>query len=128
MQSNRGAGKRVLMIGLHADSVDFDKWPELTREALEEAGRGVFREMVDAGFQPISCLVSSDGSAGAQVRAALDKDVPDVVLIGAGVRKDPDHLLLFEELLNMIQEHAPGARLAFNSLPHDSVEAVRRWA
>ena len=48
-------------------------------------------------------------------------------MIGAGVRKDDDQFLLFEKLLNLIHELAPNARIAFNSSPNDTVEAVKRW-
>jgi hypothetical protein len=60
--------------------------------------------------------------------ADLEEKKPDIVLIGAGVRTDRDHYLLFERLINLVHEHAPQARLAFNTLPFDSVEAVERWA
>jgi hypothetical protein len=47
-------------------------------------------------------------------------------LIGAGLR-DPEQLLLFEKLLNLVHEQAPRARICFNSTPADSAEAVQRW-
>ena len=52
----------------------------------------------------------------------------DVVLIGAGVRKDEEHFLVFERLVNVVHEHAPHARMAFNTGPMDSAAAVQRWA
>ena len=52
----------------------------------------------------------------------------DVVLIGAGVRRDDDHFLVFEQLVNIIHEFAPQARIAFNTGPTDSAAAVQRWA
>ncbi len=53
---------------------------------------------------------------------------PDIVLIGAGVRTDPDHMLLFEKMVNLIHEKSPGSKMAFNSNPFDTVDAVKRWA
>ena len=52
----------------------------------------------------------------------------DVVLIGAGVRKDEEHFLVFERLVNVVHEHAPHARMAFNTGPTDSAAAIQRWA
>jgi hypothetical protein len=49
------------------------------------------------------------------------------ILIGAGVRMDTEEFLLFEKLLNTVHEHAPGARICFNTGPTDSVDAVKRW-
>jgi hypothetical protein len=50
----------------------------------------------------------------------------DCVLIGAGLR-DPEQLLLFEKLMNLVHEQAPRARICFNSTPADSAEAIQRW-
>jgi hypothetical protein len=48
-------------------------------------------------------------------------------MIGAGVRKDEEHFLLFEKAINVIHWHAPDARICFNTGPTDSAAAVRRW-
>ena len=50
----------------------------------------------------------------------------DCVVIGAGLRASPQ-LLLFEKLVNLVHQHAPGARICFNTTPADTAEAVRRW-
>jgi len=36
-------------------------------------------------------------------------------------------LLLFEKLINLVHEHAPGAKICFNTTPADTAEAVQRW-
>jgi hypothetical protein len=35
--------------------------------------------------------------------------------------------MLFERLVNAVHEHAPRARLCFNTRPDDTAEAVKRW-
>ena len=45
----------------------------------------------------------------------------------AGVRMDTEEFRLFEKLINSVHEHAPGARICFNTGPTDSVGAVRCW-
>lgn len=120
--------KKVLLIGLAADEVDFQKWPQLTKSKLEVAFEEVVGDLTEAGFEALWCLTDRGETAAEQVRGALLAEKPDVVLVGAGVRTDPDHFLLFEAVINLIHEHAPDARIAFNRLPFDSVEAVRRWA
>ncbi len=119
--------KKVLLIGLRSDGVDFEKWPELDQEKLEKAFGTVLSEFQDAGFRPTWCLIGNDDSAVTGIQAALIERQPDVVLIGAGVRADPDHLLLFEQVINTVHQHAPHCRIAFNTLPYDSLQAVRRW-
>ncbi|MGF1484815.1 MAG: hypothetical protein ACFBZ8_10685 [Opitutales bacterium] len=118
---------KVLMIGLRSDAVDFEKWPELTKEKLETAFAQILQAFTELGFVAQWCLTDRGETAEAQVREALAAQVPDVVLIGAGVRTDPDHFLLFEKVINLVHRDAPQARIAFNTLPFDSVEAVQRW-
>jgi hypothetical protein len=49
------------------------------------------------------------------------------VLIGAGVRTNPDEFALFETLVNLVHAKAPQARICFNTGFTDSVAAVQRW-
>jgi hypothetical protein len=49
------------------------------------------------------------------------------ILIGAGVRTDSEEFLLFEKLINIVHEHAPRAKICFNTGPTDSVDAVQCW-
>ena len=51
----------------------------------------------------------------------------DCVLIGAGLRKTDQVLVLFEQIVNAVRVACPGAALCFNTVPEDSAEAVRRW-
>ena len=61
------------------------------------------------------------------VARQLGKKPFKCVLIGAGVRAVPSNLLLFETLINVVHEHAPQAKLCFNTLPSDTAAAVQRW-
>ena len=51
---------------------------------------------------------------------------PDCVMIGAGVRLNPKLTGLFEQLVNLVRQHAPQSRLCFNSGPYDTAKAVER--
>ncbi|MEM1060726.1 MAG: hypothetical protein AAGJ97_00210 [Planctomycetota bacterium] len=116
----------VLMIGLRSDAVDYEKWPELDRSKLEAGFETIAADVEAAGHRPVWCLVDGGPSAASQVADAIDAESPDVVLIGAGVRADPEHFALFEELINVVHAAAPRARIAFNTNPFDSVEAIAR--
>jgi hypothetical protein len=61
------------------------------------------------------------------VEEALARRSYDCVMIGAGVRTDPEQFFLFEKLINVVHRAAPGARICFNTGPADSADAVRRW-
>ena len=120
--------KKVLLIGLHPDVVDYVKWPGLTADKLER-GLAAERDQLKAlGFDADWLLVKEADSGVAALADRLSAERFAVVLIGAGVRKDEDQFLLFERLVNVIHEHAPQARLAFNTNPFDTADAVQRWA
>ena len=120
--------KRVLMVGWHPSVVNCDKWPGLTPQRLEIALRADETKLNGLGYDAAIGFIHSGETALDQVAAALLETAYDVVLIGAGVRKDDDHFELFEKLVNLVHRAAPNARIAFNTGPTDSDTAVQRWA
>lgn len=83
--------------------------------------------MTELGYDARICFVDHGETAETTVRQTLGDTPFDCVLVGAGVRTDPEEFLLFEKLINVVHECAPGARICFNTGPTDSVDAVRRW-
>ena len=120
--------KTVLLIGLDPAVVDYAKWPGLTPERLQAALEGDVGRLKEAGFAAEVCFIDHGETAAATVEAALAKTAFDVILIGAGVRTDRAELHLFEQLINVVHEKAPTARICFNTGPTDSLDAVKRWA
>jgi hypothetical protein len=66
-------------------------------------------------------------TAEAVVRSQLKQKRFDCVLIAAGIRTIPSNFMVFEKLINVVHEHAPRAKLCFNTKPSDTAEAVGRW-
>ena len=79
------------------------------------------------GIEAAMTLVPFDGSGEAAVVAALRERAWDVVVVGGGIRKTEQLVLLFEQTVNLVRRHAPRAAIAFNSTGGDSVEAAQRW-
>lgn len=119
--------KRVLLLGLLPSVVDFTSIPDLTEEKLDASLKAQEKSLRDLGLDARWCLVDLGETAEAAARAALDAGPWDVVLIGAGVRAIPAQFALFEKLINVVHEHAPKARICFNTRPDDTTEAVLRW-
>jgi hypothetical protein len=69
------------------------------------------------------CLTDLGKTAEAFVRDRLRQKQFDCILIGAGVRTIPKYFILFEKLINVVHEHAPQAKLCFNTKPSDTAEA-----
>jgi hypothetical protein len=73
------------------------------------------------------CLTDFGDTAGSVVETQLRQTAFDCILIGAGVRANPGNFMLFEKLINVVHEHAPQARICFNTSPNDTVDAIKRW-
>ena len=119
--------KTVLLIGWHPDVVNYEKWPDLTPEKLAHGLEAERAKLTDLGIEASWLLVKDAESGAKDLADRLSGNRYDVVLIGAGVRKDDDHFLVFERLVNVIHEHAPQARIAFNTNPSDTAGAIQRW-
>ncbi|WP_410870443.1 hypothetical protein [Nocardia sp. A7] len=118
----------VLSIGLHPGAVDYTKYPNLDEATLTAriaAGESALRA---AGFDIVSCQVPADPDAAeAKLRECAAGGTFGVAMIGAGVRMAPEHTLLFERLINVASELAPGIRFCFNTSPETTIYALRRW-
>ncbi|MFO1079994.1 MAG: hypothetical protein U1E23_05120 [Reyranellaceae bacterium] len=123
--------KRVVMVGLHPDVVDYGDpayaaFPGLDAKVLAAALEKDRKALVDAGYDAVWSLWEKKPDSLAVFVRALKAHAPEAVMIGAGVRLNPALTELFETLVNAVKEHAPQARLCFNSGPYDSAAAVRR--
>jgi hypothetical protein len=65
-----------------------------------------------------------DGRAQAKLVEKLESRQYDAVLIGGGIRKGPGLLELFQNVVNLVHWHQPGAAIAFNESPGDSPDWV----
>ncbi|MEV7025546.1 hypothetical protein [Kitasatospora sp. NPDC093558] len=93
------------------------------RAALDQELARFGEHAIDASM----ALIALDESAEATMVTALSEREWDVVVIGGGIRKPEPLLSLFEQVVNLIRQHAPKAAIAFNTSGADSVEAAKRW-
>jgi hypothetical protein len=115
----------VLVIGLdpYRMSGGFDPAP--VAHAIE-AGMS---KLADHGIGAQSCLFGLDGRDNPDelITTALQAHAWKCVIVGVGVRKADNELELFERIINLIREHAPGAAIAFNDTVPEFYEAAARW-
>ena len=52
---------------------------------------------------------------------------PDAVVIGGGVRRIDTCTPLLEQIIEAVRNHAPQAKILFNTSPADTLSAVQRW-
>ncbi len=116
---------RVLVIGIDPYQVPGPWDPSPVAEALE-AGLARFAEH-RVGVR--TCLFGLDGSddVTATLTTALCARAWECVVVGGGVRKPEELLELFEQVINLVRQHAPDAAIAFNTNPTDMFDAAARW-
>jgi hypothetical protein len=122
--------KSVLLIGLDPTLIDFSQpgYPPGMNATKVFAGlKSCEDELTGLGYSVQMCFTDFGDTAESVVQRQLGRNRFDCVLIGAGVRAVPSHFLLFEKLINVVHEHAPQARLCFNTVPSDTAAAVQRW-
>ena len=73
------------------------------------------------------CLTDFGETAEAVLQRQLKQKQFDCIIIGGGIRTIPSNFILFEKLINVVREHAPQAKLCFNTKPSDTADAVQRW-
>jgi hypothetical protein len=122
--------KKVLVVGFDPNSVDFST-PEMVAAHLTAdtvlAGIAAENDRIQAlGYEIERCHVTPDTDLQV-VRDRLTSNRWDMVVIGAGMRIRPEALPLFERVINLVHELAPGARIGFPSGPTDATEAIQRW-
>lgn len=116
----------VLAIGIDPHFADYSQMPGLTPALVQSYIDAQLARLRTLGYTVESCLVDTGETAEEVTRLHLESRTFDCVLFGAGLRA-PEHLLLFEKLLNLVHARAPLAKICFNTNPADSVDAVQRW-
>jgi len=122
--------KSVLVIGLDPTLIDFSQPGYAVGMDATKVLAGLQSsedELTRLGYSVQLCLTDLGETAEAVVQSQLKQKRFDCILIGAGVRTNPRNFMLFEKLVNVVHEHAPQAKLCFNTLPNDTAAAVQRW-
>lgn len=76
---------------------------------------------------PDYCLIKPDASDEPHIIDQLTRKPYACVVIGGGLRKPDDMVELLERVIHLVRTHAPGAAIAFNANPTNSVDAALRW-
>lgn len=112
----------VLVVGL--DPIRIPGWDPEPVQAAITRGHARFD---DHGIEADLCLVAPDDNPEEAIVEALTRKHYACVVIGGGIRKHEPLLGLFEKVVNLVRQHAPGAAIAFNSSPEDTADAALRW-
>jgi len=132
MKKSKTTKKSVLSVGLQPQLINFADpayaaYPGMTAEKVQGGLDKDIAALNAMGYDAKLCLTDFGETAEAVIRSTLQQKPYDCVVIGAGLRTIDKNFLLFEKVLNVVHEHAPQARICFNTGPFDTAEAVKRW-
>ena len=116
---------QVLVIGLDPYRMGGGFDPAPVAQAIEVG----MTKLVEHGIGAQSCLFGLDGGDDPEelITTALQAQTWKCVIVGVGLRKADAELELFERIVNLIRQHAPGAAIAFNATVPEFYEAAARW-
>lgn len=114
--------RNVLVIGF-----DPHAFPEYDAKLISAAIAVGHQRFEAEGIPADLLLVQPDATAEPEIAARLTSKDYAVVVIGGGIRKHDPVVELFERVIHLVRQHAPGAAIAFNTNPTDCIDAARRW-
>jgi hypothetical protein len=117
----------VVYIGIEWNELP-DTFPMDAKLKIKAGIESAMLELLRLGYDATWCGVVTDPVAAVTtVRNALQGREIAGVLIGAGLRKTDNALILFERIVNEVHSQCPRAAICFNSTPDDSAAALQRW-
>lgn len=124
--------KKVLIAGIDPYIIDFNSpefaaFPGLTAQKIDAGIKEAVRQLGEKGHEADICWTDFGITATDVLTKKLKQTEFDIVLIGAGIRVPANNFLLFERMINVVHQHAPNARICFNTNPGDTIAAVERW-
>lgn len=106
---------------------DPNAFPEYDAKPIVAAIAVGMKRFETEGIPADLCLVQPDATAEPEIVARLTAKDYAVVVIGGGIRKHDPVVALFERVIHLVRQHAPGAAIAFNTNPIDCLDAALRW-
>jgi hypothetical protein len=122
--------KQILIIGMDPHTIDFSLpgfLPGMTADKVEKGIEAERKSLLEQGYATDLCLIDSANHDLIPLEDQLKAKRFDGIMIGAGIRIPPVNFILFEQLMNVVHQYAGHARIAFNTNPTDTLEAIKRW-
>lgn len=129
-KSKNNKMKTVLIIGMDPYTIDYNT-PEipkgLTPEMVEQGTNAMLEKLTGMGYPAEKYFIDNGTTDLSGLISQLQNKDYSGIVIGNGIRSLAANFLLFEQLINIVHEHAPKSKIIFNTLPTDTDQAVKRW-
>jgi hypothetical protein len=118
---------RVLLIGVDTTKFLNSNIPGYDPAEIHRQSVIAKDNLITMGYDAKWCYIDITSKNATEILTTeLLANQFDCILVGAGLRKRPDQLLLLESLINIVHQYAVGAKICFNEDVHDTVDTVKR--
>src|ERR687895_810257 len=105
--------KKILLIGIDPKLIDFSIYTTTAAgwdaNRVKAAAQDANKRLMELGYEVQGCLVDLGETAESVVSDTLSREKFDCIMIGFGIRILPEHTILFEKILNIINQKPPSS-------------------
>lgn len=117
---------RVLLIGVDTTKLAGTGVTEFDSATIRKEAEDALQALITEGYDARWHFMDLSNNPLQRLSDDLKENAYDGILIGAGIRRRPETLGLFEAVVNTVHFNAPDSKICFNSDVYDTVAAVKR--
>jgi len=119
-------GNKVLLIGVDTTKLSGTGISEFDSASIRKEATEALVNLRNLGFDAQWHFLDLRSNPLVALAENLQQNKYDCVMLGAGIRRRPETLSLFESILNTVHFNAPTAKISLNADVQDTVEAIKR--
>ena len=119
------AKTKVLFLGIDPKLIDVNLATTTGWDAnrVKAVAQEANKRLSELGYEVQNCFTDLGETAERVVSDTLSRENFDCIMIGAGVRLLPQHIFLFEKIINAVHQKAPpSSKISFNTNPGDMLK------
>jgi hypothetical protein len=117
---------KVLLIGMDTTKLASTSVTEFDSAIIRKEAEDALQTLIGKGYDAKWHFVDVTGNPAQSLTEDLQYNQYDCVMVGAGVRRRPETLGLFEEIVNVIHFNASKSKICFNADVYDTVPVIER--
>jgi hypothetical protein len=117
---------RVLLIGVDTTKLAGTGVTEFDSATIRKEAEEALQALITEGYAARWHFMDLTNNPLQRLTDDLKENAYDCILVGAGIRRRPETLGLFERVVNIIHQNAPQSTICFNADVYDTVAAVKR--
>lgn len=117
---------KILLIGVDTTKLAGTSVTEFDSATIRKEAEEALQSLISEGYEARWHFMDLTNNPLQRLTNDLKENAYDGVLVGAGIRRRPETLGLFEAVVNTVHFNAPNSKICFNADVYDTVAAVKR--